>query len=314
MTSAAITESYSSMVPRYIDSTRRNSAIAGCAAGVTGTIFAHPVDSFKVWLQTNSIGKNKYLATTKRPTSKFGSVRLTQILESLQRILLTVRAFYSGISAPIMTVGVIRSIDLTMYDQIRRTLYSRSCPKAAESDYRGRDPIANVAISGFVSGAILSFVTSPVFRIRERQQITGKGLYEAAVDVLYENGRFSLRRCYVAFIPHFISSTLARSSYYAIYETSKRQIGENAKIYERMVCASMAGTFGWALIFPFDALRSRMYNQSKTSNLSTMETAKLMYNERAFYRGFWVTTIFRAVPVAAIVLPVYDFVLEQLER
>ena len=49
-----------------------NSAIAGYAAGSFGVIFGYPLDSIKVWIQTNSTGKNKHLvgcSTTSSSTS-----------------------------------------------------------------------------------------------------------------------------------------------------------------------------------------------------------------------------------------------------
>ena len=83
------------------------------------------------------------------------------------------------------------------------------------------------------------------------------------------------------------------------------------KIYERMIAAGISGILCWSVIFPSDSLRSRMYNQEGPRRLSTTEMMKVMYGEKAFYRGFWLT-ILRAGPVAAIVLPVYDLVLEKL--
>merc|ERR1711862_60661 len=158
-------------------------------------------------------------------------------------------------------------------------------------------------MGGFASGSILSFFTSPMFRIKQYQQITGYGFRQAAHEVLWENSRFSLRSCYAAIVPHYVSSTLGRSVYYAMYETAKRSFNRPVDLYERMACAALAGVVSWGTIFPLDSLRSRMYNQTK--NLTTIEMAKVMYAEKAFFRGFWVT-IFRSGPVAAAVLPVYD--------
>ena len=104
--------------------------------------------------------------------------------------------------------------------------------------------------------------------------------------------------------------------YYAVYEASKRfitnkkeQQGQQLALQDRMVSAAFAGIVCWAVIFPFDSLRSRMYNQE--GRLSTIEMARVMHGEKAFYRGFWLTVL-RAGPVAAAVLPAYDLVLEKL--
>mmetsp|Transcript_30105 Transcript_30105/g.33375 ORF Transcript_30105/g.33375 Transcript_30105/m.33375 type:complete len:124 (+) Transcript_30105:1-372(+) len=118
---------------------------------------------------------------------------------------------------------------------------------------------------------------------------------------------------FVGMVPHFASSTIARAVYYSTYEYSKRKFERKVKLHERMLCAAFAGIVCWASIFPLDSLRSRLYNQTsgKKQSLGTIEMAQLMYKEGSFFRGFWVT-VFRAGPVAAAVLPVYDLVLEQL--
>ena len=115
---------------------------------------------------------------------------------------------------------------------------------------------------------------------------------------------------------------MGRALYYTVYEASKRAItgykeqkgmlDTTVSLQERALSAGFAGVVCWALIFPFDALRSRMYNQaSGPKRLSTTEMFRVMQAEKALYRGFWLT-VFRAGPVAAAVLPVYDLILEKL--
>jgi len=97
---------------------------------------------------------------------------------------------------------------------------------------------------------------------------------------------------------------------------------------ERALCAALAGMCQWAVIYPADLLRCRMYASSIPSTTSdklnhapkvsaTLDIIKSIYKTEGgmagFFRGFWVT-VFRAGPVAAIVLPVYDVTLEYLLR
>ena len=102
------------------------------------------------------------------------------------------------------------------------------------------------------------------------------------------------------------------------------------------MCAASSGVLCWAVFFPFDALRSRMYYaashqkqqqqhhllqkqpqqqsysiKNMIKNNSIVETIRLMRKERSFYRGFSISLL-RAGPVAAAVLPVYDLTLERL--
>jgi len=88
-----------------------------------------------------------------------------------------------------------------------------------------------------------------------------------------------------------------------------------------MVCAGTAGVATWSMIFPFDALKSRMYASSIVSSSTTSVSTgswqlavSILREEqslRPLYRGFGVT-ILRAGPVSAAVLPLYDTVLERL--
>ena len=88
-----------------------------------------------------------------------------------------------------------------------------------------------------------------------------------------------------------------------------------------MVAAALSRIACWAVIFPLDALRNRVYGAAAASNHHVarspsaqsllVDTVRQMRQERSFYRGFWVTVL-RAGPVAAAVLPVYDLTLEYL--
>jgi hypothetical protein len=90
-------------------------------------------------------------------------------------------------------------------------------------------------------------------------------------------------------------------------------------LVERMGCAAASGTLCWSVIFPIDAVRSRLFAQSSEALLSGQSAtvrgmARSIYEQGgylAFFRGFSVTVL-RAGPVAATVLPIYDMTLEYL--
>ena len=99
-------------------------------------------------------------------------------------------------------------------------------------------------------------------------------------------------------------------------------------LIERMVCASMAGMISWTSIYPMDVVRNKIYalqaakmdaaasttttsNAAQESLPSTISMMQQMYKTggiQPFFRGYTLT-IFRAGPVAAVVLPVYDITL-----
>jgi hypothetical protein len=269
-------------------------------------------------------------APTAQPNSPF----------ALKSSVRTLRALYSGISMPLATVGIVQSLNFASYDGIRRFLHQRDHPDNTTNgrDYLDNDSLQNVTAAGFISGCGMACLTAPMLLVKTRQQITGKGFRQTLVESFRGGGggdSSMLSRQRPAFLigfgPHFLAESLGRSVYFATYEYCKREIARRnndnnnnssrsssssstISLRERMVSAGAAGIVCWCLIFPLDSLRSRLYGQTTSHPKNTMEMMRYMYEEngvRGFFRGFGVTVL-RAGPVAAVILPMYDYLLEQL--
>ena len=392
--------------------------VAGYMAGTSGTMVGYPLDSLKVWVQTNSLGKNKHLgddgggakktARPKRPkdassakncekaracSSKHGSsnwwhkkapsgsssrrsnstkavpfpassssvgattkvqhraAHLSRwIAKPLSRAYGTIRALYSGVTGPLVTVGMVQSVNFATYDATRRFLYRRRKqkelgrpPRDTDLDhpreYLTKDSLYCVAMSGSVGGMTTAVLTAPLLMIKIRQQITGNGFRTAVREIFFVEGpgsrlRFRPFRPYgAAFVPHAMSEAIGRMIYVTTYEGLKRtMVGSKKKaagggdvsgitvsslsLRERMMCAAGSGILCWGTFFPLDALRNRMYDAATRTSAnananSILDTLRVMRAERAFYRGYSISML-RAGPVAAAVLPVYDTTLEKL--
>jgi solute carrier family 25 carnitine/acylcarnitine transporter 20/29 len=322
----------------------RNSVLAGYVAGITGTLVGHPFDSLKVWLQTNTRAapvsdappqqpaqSSKAQSTRNVAASRNLSTASTSITISsdvtnasaskhrqpkgeLLQYITQARRLYAGITVPLLTVGLVQSINFAIYDATRRTLHSREHPHAPATDYLQNDSLQNVALAGVVAGTVLAVITQPMLQIKTKQQTRQLGIFEAMKELPKSGAR--------GFAPHFVSETFGRGIYFASYEYLKRRQGADGGtigLHQRMACAATSGIICWSFIFPFDALRCRMFaQQTETTSLSisTLELANLMYRQggvQSFFRGFGVTVL-RAGPVAAVVLPVYDRALESLSR
>ena len=362
--------------------------IAGYLAGSSGTIVGYPLDSLKVWVQTNTLGKNKFLGSAKkkgRPkayskesssikdhrschSSKSGrsntsgsksskhkvegarrsnstaavpgmKQRANHIFAKPPTIFRTVRALYSGVSGPLVTVGMVQSVNFATYDATRRFLYQRQHPSSSSREYLTEDSLTNVAMSGSMGGMATAILTAPLLMIKINQQITGNSFRRAVKDVFFKQSKgrgdspaFRPLRPYgPAFLPHALSEGVGRAIYVSSYEGLKRFMvdskngrGESTtttamlSLKERMVCAAGSGILCWATFFPLDALRNRMYHHATSGKQRSgsvagaiWDTVLVMRREQAFYRGFSIS-ILRAGPVAASVLPVYDMTLEWL--
>jgi len=114
------------------------------------------------------------------------------------------------------------------------------------------------------------------------------------------------------------------------YEVCKRTLCESravpvssidALLPERIASAVFAGCFCWATIYPADVVRSKMLayearfpNETNAPNCS--DTFRQIYNTEGvagFTRGISLT-ILRAGPVAATVLPIFDYTFSYLEQ
>jgi len=280
---------------------------AGYIAGSCGILVGHPLDSLKILLQT---------ATTKTLPST------SQISPLPKRSL---RSFYAGISVPLMTVGILQSLNFGMYDSFRKQFYhSHNQHNNDIHDYRTQDSLSNVILSASLAGAILSIFTSPLMVIKTKQQLQVWSMKDAARDTWKRSG--GIRNFYTGYIPHLMCESFGRGVYMGTYEYLKRRPSNNdpkeLTMSDRMVYAGMSGMACWTLIFPMDVLRSKQYAAAiSNTNLNGGATdgiwhmGKDMWKKegiRSFFRGFGVT-ILRAGPVAAAVLPMYDLVLDWLQ-
>lgn len=364
----------------------KNGLIAGYSAGICGTVVGHPLDSIKVLLQagggvpgvqTSMSRINANAATTMasaghvitRASSNVASNAAQS--SSLQANVSTVaattsshnipttlsreqpigkrslRALYAGVTGPLLTIGILQSLNFAIYDSARRILYQRQLQSEPNNDfacnnqpgdYLHYDNLSNVAMASFAAGASTSILTSPMLVVKTKQQLMVWG-FRKAIRETYQsgiNGRpqrmNGLRNFYTGFGIHFVCDSLGRSVYMFTYELLKRKLAQskcseqfshsnrvstqNLSAPERMMCAASAGMACWASIFPADVIRSKLYAKSLTTQvpLTTsdgIELARQMVREQGFkslYRGMAIT-VARAGPVAAAVLPVYDSVL-----
>ncbi|KAL7529929.1 hypothetical protein ACHAXR_004821 [Thalassiosira sp. AJA248-18] len=354
-----------------------NGLIAGYSAGICGTIAGHPLDSIKVLLQTNggasggprTASRSSTSATTTMASSGHAITRASSnaagnVAQSSsvkanvstvavgapphkQQMFLqdskigkrSIRSLYAGVSGPLLTVGILQSLNFAIYDSVRRVLYQHQLQSEDTNDFLSHrrsddylhfDNLSGVATASFVAGAATSVLSSPMMIVKTKQQLMVWG-FRKAIKETYCGGRNGLRNFYTGFGMHFACDSVGRSVYMFTYELLKRKLAQakcseqssnrvstqNLSVPERMLCAASSGMACWAFIFPADVIRSKLYAQSLTSQsspttLDGIRLARQMVREQGFrslYRGMGIT-VARAGPVAAAVLPVYDSVLE----
>jgi len=227
-----------------------HSAIAGYVAGFSGTVVGYPLDSAKVWLQTGGC-KNKHMilatgnsnrSTLLSPPRQQQPPPPSQVLFQVgTRVCQTLRALYSGVSGPLVTVGMVQSINFAIYDTTRQVLYrweeeeeqerhqkggdNTHRTKSSPSLYLTHDSLAGVATAGFLAGMTTAFMTAPLIMIKTNQQVTGNSFRQAVSETLFVRGRVRLSGCTAGFLPHVVGESVGRSLYYVTYELLKRSWG-----------------------------------------------------------------------------------------
>jgi len=342
------------------------SVTAGYMAGSVALIVHHPLDSLKVLLQTEgsravnsassasapnasqptltgltptttmvnkaSQAVTSALPSTSTTTTNAGATRSVSTITLKSTLPVksrSIRALYTGVGGPLLTIGAIQSVNFAMYDAFRRYLmYKQNPEREITKNPLTNDPLQNVASASVVTGAFISFLTSPIFVVKTKQQVMLWTMKKAAKDTYRQGG---IRNFYTGFGAHFICESLWRGIYFTSYEYLKRCRTEqnlskcdetlyeclHLSVPERMVCAGAAGMAAWAVIFPFDVVRSKMYAMSAlnpTQSHSSLQLTRDLWGQgrfHPFYRGIFITLI-RTLPMQMTLLPCYDLALKFL--
>jgi len=101
-----------------------------------------------------------------------------------------------------------------------------------------------------------------------------------------------------------------------MYEGLKRRGSPSPTHAQRLIAGAGAGMGSWLVIYPADVLRSRMFAMRPgLGGMGLAQCARQVYREhgfKGFFKGLSLTMI-GAGPIAAVVLPTYDFIFELLQ-
>ena len=227
----------------------------------------------------------------------------------------SLRTLYAGVTGPLLTIGILQSLNFAIYDSVRREMYQRQLQsqngsndligRGQADDYLHYDNLFNVATASAIAGGVTSVLTSPMIIVKTKQQLMVWGFRKAIRETYSSGGINGLRNFYTGFGFHFFCDIVGRSVYMFSYEYLKRKMAQmkeskdqtttttsmlqysnngvstnNLTIPERMICAATAGMTCWAFIFPADVVRSKLYAKSLSSqkSLTTMDGIQLARN------------------------------------
>jgi solute carrier family 25 carnitine/acylcarnitine transporter 20/29 len=225
------------------------------------------------------------------------------------------RALYRGISGPLVTSGLVLSLKMGVYENVRRVMT------------QGRDiaqaPLEMVVAAGAVGGLSVAWLTTPLTRVKVAQQTRGGSLFGTALKLWSEGTLY-----------HGLPSQLLFEAFNGFYLGSyvgcKRLLAgalglppisdcddSALPLWARAMSAAAANTVSWGLLFPADVIRTvQMSDAPGMAHLGFFGVGRALLAQggvQRLYRGLGVTLL-RAGPVSAVILPLFDLTLGVLEQ
>lgn len=323
-------DSRSSTLPQHI----HPAWIAGYASGVAGLLVGHPLDSIKVWIQTNSnpmrLSPSGVSFQNNGPKVACSSVHSNTLLHSPMNIIQRRYLFTADLAKSAKRQLARRAI---AESSLSSTFKTTNIPQLVQTVYRGvSTPIItvgsiqavnfalyeqfkcctnnNITLSSFLSGAAVSTITAPLVAIKLKQQVLNISFREALYDFRKTGG------LYKGFSVHFLCDSLGRSIFFTTYEYLKQRNTSSTDgntFLSRVLNATTAGLLSSTILYPCDVVRSQIQTSSGRFN-KVSETVNCLYKRnglKAFTRGYGVMVL-RSGPVAAVSMPVYDMTMDLL--
>ena len=220
--------------------------VNGCISGIAAIIVSHPIDTIKTNIQEK------------------------------KNIKLNIKNLYRGLSAPLIGVGLEKSIVFGIYE---------STIKYTKSDI----------ISGGLSGLFASLIVTPFERIKILLQTNQK------IDKNSMNHRFLFQGLSAT----FYRETPGFAIYFSTYNFLKKSYMDNNNISEisckeSFLFGGISGCVSWIFIYPQDRIKTHI-QACKSRNLGLYEGYKEILQDggyKGFYRGFHFA-LMRAIPLHA---------------
>lgn len=243
----------------------------GLISGISAIIVSHPIDTIK-----------------------------TNIQES-KPINYNLKSLYKGLSAPLIGVGLEKSLVFGVFELTR---------PMTQSD----------GLSGALSGMTASFVVTPFERIKILFQ-TNQGDWKFIKQNL--NPRFMFQGLSATFYRETPGFAIYFSIYNYLKENRKyfaksfnleKKMSDKISLMESFIFGSIAGSTAWIFIYPQDRIKTHI--QAITSkNIGFVEGFKQIVSKggyRGLYKGFHFA-LMRAIPLHATAFTTMEFCKKYLQ-
>ncbi|KAI8897099.1 putative mitochondrial ornithine carrier protein AmcA/Ort1 [Globomyces pollinis-pini] len=275
--------------------------IFGSVSGFTGKIVEYPFDTVKVHLQTHE---------------------KQTIPQCIRNILKTegVRGFFTGISAPLVGSMAENAVLFLAYAQIQRGIRYFNGTKDTQPLSLGQ-----LCLAGGLSGAVVSFVLTPVellkCRLQMQSYLTGindtgrhQGTISMFVHTLKTKGISGL---YKGHTGTFLREVAGGVAWFGVYELMVDRLIKGSKTakskddlspLQLMFAGALAGMSYNAALFPADVIKTRVQSGLHEHDGFITATKDIYRTQgiRGFFRGFGIT-VARSAPSSGIIFLTYEW-------
>jgi len=285
---------------------------AGSVGGFCSKALDYPFDTAKVLLQTQT---------------KDATVQYKGTFDCLQQAIQQKGfiSLYSGIGSRLLGSMAENAVCFLAYAGIKRTLQQQQQHGHKLSE------LSVVSLAGAGSGAVVSFVMTPVELIKCRMQVSSQlptPLYKGSIDCMIQTVRKDggLRALYRGHTSTMCREVPGNLFWYLTYEVCCNALTpivgatsrDDLPVRAHMAAGAAAGVAYWAAIFPVDTVKSVLQTSSTSSQAADgaliqrpptfAQAGRTLYQQqgmRGLYRGFGVTAL-RAAPANAVLFAAYE--------
>ncbi|KAL7320658.1 mitochondrial ornithine carrier protein [Mucor circinelloides] len=299
----------------------------GSVAGMIGKFVEYPFDTIKVRLQTQPLDHPYF-------SGPWDCFKTTMKQEGL-------KGLFTGMSSPLVGSMVENAALFVGYRQVQRVIRDYYATAEEREKYQGLPedelpPLSmnQLLVAGGASGAIASFILTPVELIKCKLQVQLGS--HAVTHGVHFNGPFHVIRhvmqthglsgFYRGFVATLLRETGGAVFWFGSYEytcaqfikyreskTGETVLKKDLSPYELMLGGALGGMAYNASLFPVDVIKSQMQTdeqliKSGAGQRSFYQTAKELYQVggyKAFYRGCGIT-VARSAPTSAIIFLTYE--------
>ncbi|KAI8387043.1 mitochondrial carrier domain-containing protein [Blakeslea trispora] len=292
-----------------------------------GKFVEYPFDTIKVRLQTQPLDRPYY-------TGPWDCFRTTLKQEGL-------KGLFTGMSSPLVGSMVENAALFVGYRQVQRVIrdYSASAEEKEMYKTMTEDELPSLSINqlvlaGGASGAIASFVLTPVELIKCKLQVQVGS--QAPIHGVQFTGPFHVIRhvvqthgvsgFYRGFLATLLRETGGGMFWFGAYEytcakfiqyreskTGEKVSKKDLSPSELMLGGALGGMAYNLSLFPVDVIKSQMQTDEQLTTSGTkqktfVQTARELYKAggyKAFYRGCGIT-VARSAPTSAIIFLTYE--------